>query len=728
MAVVLPHVLAETVYSIPESVGSTASLSEKKAYSCDSSYYVNSGFAVNGWGGGSLLATPEYRTGYYYSAPGSQCFKITAKGTGDAQLLTDFLFNGQTIYRVSAKMRADTAVKATMFVRQADFPYTVYLIKTVDLDTTWKSVEIEGMVMTPNSRLRFAQSQLNQNVYIDDIHISEVTKNLYAPAKTDPIPDSLFGIVFNKLFPTELQTAPTNHQFVRAWDTHTCWLDLEKSPGNWDWNRMDIFVDSLRINNPNMQILYTMGQVPQWASSNPGDTTAIYGPGASALPKDMNLWRNYVHQVATRYKGKIRYYELWNEYDYKPHFAGTVDEMVELARITKEELLKVDPSNKLTSPSVTRYGLQALESFIQKGGDDYIDIVAFHVYPGQNVESADNRSLYLNTLQMLKNYDLDDLPLWNTEGCTQGSKTLTSAEWHGLQIRNLLTMRAGGLDAFMYYFYEGFKAGQTLGLATGNTTTGWITPTDEGKGYKVAVKWLRSAQILDAYLVNPDIYVYKLRRGNTDFEILYTTGTPKKAALPSQWKAISMEDMQGTLFNLAGNQTVQVSVEPVLITNTPTTGVLVPFKGTPTSIPGRIQAEDYDFGGEGVSYHDVDPTNHLGAYRFDGVDIRVPLSGGYVIGNSAAGEWQKYTVQVNTTGTYTISARICTLYAGKTFTLKMDGITILGPVAIPITGGNWDSWRVLTFKGIPLAAGKHVLQIITDTGAFDIDYLDFSLP
>ncbi len=39
------------------------------------------------------------------------------------------------------------------------------------------------------------------------------------------------------------------------------------------------------------------------------------------------------------------------------------------------------------------------------------------------------------------------------------------------------------------------------------------------------------------------------------------------------------------------------------------------------SFPGLIQMENYDVGGEGLAYHDVDFVNEGGLYREDGVDI-----------------------------------------------------------------------------------------------------------
>jgi hypothetical protein len=59
-----------------------------------------------------------------------------------------------------------------------------------------------------------------------------------------------------------------------------------------------------------------------------------------------------------------------------------------------------------------------------------------------------------------------------------------------------------------------------------------------------------------------------------------------------------------------------------LLVSTATAGPQAPFTGSPFSIPGLIEAEDFDTGGEGVAYHDMVSGNAGGRYRFDtDVDI-----------------------------------------------------------------------------------------------------------
>lgn len=80
-------------------------------------------------------------------------------------------------------------------------------------------------------------------------------------------------------------------------------------------------------------------------------------------------------------------------------------------------------------------------------------------------------------------------------------------------------------------------------------------------------------------------------------------------------------------------------------------------------IPGKVEAEDFDNGGEGVAYHDTTAQNTLGFYRLDeGVDIaRCTDAGrGYNIGSLFTGEWLQYSVNVATTGTYDLHVRVAT--------------------------------------------------------------------
>ena len=103
--------------------------------------------------------------------------------------------------------------------------------------------------------------------------------------------------------------------------------------------------------------------------------------------------------------------------------------------------------------------------------------------------------------------------------------------------------------------------------------------------------------------------------------------------------------------------------------------VRLPFYGTPLTIPGTIEAEDFDKGGENFTWHDADATNIPGKYRPDeGVDIYDRLGNGFHIGNTLAGEWYEYSVDIKTKGLYSVTSHLATVYNGGKFRITIDTI------------------------------------------------------
>ena len=93
---------------------------------------------------------------------------------------------------------------------------------------------------------------------------------------------------------------------------------------------------------------------------------------------------------------------------------------------------------------------------------------------------------------------------------------------------------------------------------------------------------------------------------------------------------------------------------PVQVAALPT--VRSPFSGQPAPVPGTVEAEDFDAGGEGLTYHDTTPTNDPGAYRSDvAVDIEPRTGGGFQVTNTVATEWLEYTVDVAEAGDYDVT-------------------------------------------------------------------------
>jgi N-acetylneuraminic acid mutarotase len=145
-----------------------------------------------------------------------------------------------------------------------------------------------------------------------------------------------------------------------------------------------------------------------------------------------------------------------------------------------------------------------------------------------------------------------------------------------------------------------------------------------------------------------------------------------------------------------------------------------PFGGVAATVPGAIQAERFDEGGEGVAYHDADAAQQGGAFRTNvGVDVETTTDGGsgnFAIGHIKAGEWVEFTVNVTTAGSYDLTARFASGSGGGNAHLEVDGANVSGAISLPGTGG-WQNWTNVVKQGINLPAGSHVLRFMFDSSA-----------
>jgi endonuclease/exonuclease/phosphatase family metal-dependent hydrolase len=143
------------------------------------------------------------------------------------------------------------------------------------------------------------------------------------------------------------------------------------------------------------------------------------------------------------------------------------------------------------------------------------------------------------------------------------------------------------------------------------------------------------------------------------------------------------------------------------------TGGSSPFGGVALAIPGWVQAEDFDAGGQNVAYYDATPGNAGGAYRSTDVDIEPTGSGGYAVGWIGAGEWLKYTVNVSAAGTYTLVARVASAGSGGTFHVEFNGTDKTGALRVQNTGG-WQSYQDLVAQ-VSLSSGVQTMRLVFDS-------------
>jgi Carbohydrate binding module (family 6) len=187
-----------------------------------------------------------------------------------------------------------------------------------------------------------------------------------------------------------------------------------------------------------------------------------------------------------------------------------------------------------------------------------------------------------------------------------------------------------------------------------------------------------------------------------------------------------------------------------------------PWQNKAQLIPGRIECELYDQGGEGVAYHDADSINNgsgklnpangnfLNEFRMkEGVDIsytkpsgiddnpynqKTPELNQLYLGWTQPGEWVNYTVKVSKTGLYRVAV-MYTSNAGGVIALDIDGKQAVGQLKIPSTYDardtvawrQWHHWnRLDALAEINMKKGTHLLTLhIVEKGNMNFDWLSF---
>ncbi|MEM6830009.1 MAG: carbohydrate-binding protein [Bacteroidota bacterium] len=150
-----------------------------------------------------------------------------------------------------------------------------------------------------------------------------------------------------------------------------------------------------------------------------------------------------------------------------------------------------------------------------------------------------------------------------------------------------------------------------------------------------------------------------------------------------------------------------------------------PFRGQTTTIPGTIEAERFDEGGQGVAYNDSNPNNNGSnvARENEAVDIQA-RDGGVTIGWTTNGEWLEYTLN-SQAGTYDLEARVAAVSSGKSIVVKLDGSNI-GTFNIPNTGA-WESFQTIKIPNVNVGGGNgKVLRIEFVGGGVNLNWIRFS--
>lgn len=145
------------------------------------------------------------------------------------------------------------------------------------------------------------------------------------------------------------------------------------------------------------------------------------------------------------------------------------------------------------------------------------------------------------------------------------------------------------------------------------------------------------------------------------------------------------------------------------------------------NIPGLLEGEHYDLGGNGNAYKDSDDENEGDAkFRTDeGVDI-VKGGTGMAIGYTTSSEWLEYTINVEKTGTYDLTANASNGGGEIKFDVYVDDAKVASFSGEKTS--SWDTYTALTTTSKEIKEGKHILKVKFESNNNNLDYIKFAEP
>jgi hypothetical protein len=402
---------------------------------------------------------------------------------------------------------------------------------------------------------------------------------------------------------------------LRLWDSGTGWAEINTSAGVCDFRHMDAWLTEAQANNAD--VLYDLARTPTWASSGPNDNGCNYadisgGPGQCHPPNDLNddgsgsddIWIGWVTSVVSHYKGKIKYYEIWNEWNISGFWVGTPQQLVRMtqdayciiegppagsscnSQSTFTNGTALDPSAQIVTPSSVGGGTSQtslaaaaknMNIFLnqsQAGGAgprNFVDVIGFHCYVStqtlgdypipENVIAVNNNVAAVSGVQ--------GKPLFCTEG-GWGDVPVEGFTDPGLQAaflaRYYLLQNSTRVDRVYWYAWDTTATDVAL-WSTTDTTPAAIA-------YGEVYKWTSGATQTSPCSPNGTLYTCTFTRSNgytalavwdsnTD-PSCYTNGTPtcSSFAIPSQYKLY--RDLSGNETGVPGS-TIPISAKPILM-------------------------------------------------------------------------------------------------------------------------------------------------------------------
>ncbi len=377
---------------------------------------------------------------------------------------------------------------------------------------------------------------------------------------------SFFGSDFNggAWPPTDGQNQMATLGSIRLWDDGVKWAHIETSNGVYNWSKLDNWISKAQAQQ--MDVLYTIGDTPQWAGKIPAKRPCgSSGPYSCSAPTDVNSdgtgsdakFSAFITALVTRYKGQIAFYELWNEADCTCYFAGTTAQIVRMGKDAAAIIRSIDPAAKIISPSAHGPTMKTFfDNYVAAGGAANFDIVNAHLRGSKNPPNSSPEAfltMYDDVTAETAKVGLSNLPVWDDEHGVRKGEVTDPDMLTGYTARSLILRAAVGIQRQYVYSWDS------------NPPYG-MQGSDSGTAWDVVAGWLIGHSISPC-VASGTVYTCAVDNGQIVWDTAQSCNrgscSTSNYSYPSNY--FMQTDLTGTKSSLTGS-TVKIGYKPIFLT------------------------------------------------------------------------------------------------------------------------------------------------------------------
>ncbi len=353
------------------------------------------------------------------------------------------------------------------------------------------------------------------------------------------------------------------------WDRNsTYWHLIEPVKGTRDWTSVDSIVN--QAEKYNAELLIICSSSTPWATSakDKNDPMAIF------RAPDISEWKTYITAISNKYKGKIKYWDLWGEPEWT--FEGNTraekaEKYVQMLKVSWEAIKSADPESKIIAVGTSPSSFDLAESIFKAGGLKYMDIYSLHPYrPGGGSPEATNAVGEITRMrELMIKYGGADKRIWMTEFGWTGDDfdplaseyqkkrlVLTEKQQASYLVRMYtLCMGLGYVDKFFWFVLSHPARGLAESADAGE---GMIDYNKRVKPVLIAHRTLcdelEGARFIEKKVIGDSLYFYTFTKGDNKVTVAWSSKGNELLLLDGGGENISIMDIMHNRIEMAGTE------------------------------------------------------------------------------------------------------------------------------------------------------------------------------